>query len=231
MNFNFSIVIPCFNEELTVSEVVSNICISFSNDLVVVVDDGSTDNSFEILERLNFSNLHLIRIEKNKGKGHAMRTGLNFVKAKSDVIIFTDADKEILIKDLIKVKEYYLENDCVALFGSRFLSIKFRKVIQMGLHRYLANRFLTFVANMLFKQKLSDMETAVKSFKLGKFQDLKLESDGFEIEPELVKEISKSGIKIKEIPISYEPRSNKEGKKISFKDGYLTLKYLINLAR
>ena len=63
-----------------------------------------------------------------------MRRGLDFVKSKSDVIIFTDADKEILIKDLIKVKEYYLENDCIVLFGSRFLSIKFRKVIQMGLH-------------------------------------------------------------------------------------------------
>ena len=92
----------------------------------------------------------------------------------------------------------------------------------MGLHRYLANRFLTIVSNVIFNQNLTDMETAVKSFRSYLIKDLNLIANGFDIEPEFVKELSRLNVRIDEVSINYEPRSVKDGKKISFKDGFIT---------
>jgi len=113
------------------------------------------------------------------------------------------------------------------VFGSRFLEMSSIKKFQMGIHRYLANLLLTFISNLVFKQKLTDMETAVKSFKTTSIKFLNLTSDRFDIEPELVKELAKLEKKIYEVSISYNPRSRNEGKKISFKDGLATLLYLL----
>ena len=98
----------------------------------------------------------------------------------------------------------------------------------MGIHRYIANKILTGIINFKFKQKLTDMETALKSFKIYNLNIDKLEADGFEIEPEVTKLLIQSNINIKEIPVKYSPRSRSEGKKISFLDGFKTLKYLIS---
>lgn len=231
MKYSFGIIIPCFNEEKTVFNVVNNICNNLPDCQIIVVDDGSTDNSNSEIKKINQNNLTLIELQKNSGKGAAMRKGLDFIKDKKEIVIFTDADSEILIEDIIKIKRFYEENECEALFGTRFQNISRSTIIKMGLHRYLANKILTIFTNLLFKQNISDMETALKSFKSKYINLIDLKSDGFEIEPELVKEISRLGIKIKEIPINYEPRSVKEGKKISFKDGYYTLKWLIKFSR
>ena len=227
MVYKYSIIIPCYNEESTVFDVVDEICEKFYDTYVVVVDDGSTDRSLDELNKVKHSNLNILKLSENQGKGKAMRTGLDKVKKVSDIVIFTDADKEILIKDLSKVFEYYENNNVDAVFGSRFLTISLKKIFQMGLHRYVANKTLTLITNLIYKQKLTDMETAVKSFKTSLINTLGLKSDGFDIEPEIVKALSKARVKINEIPINYEPRTSKEGKKISFKDGLITLIYLL----
>ena len=229
MEYKFSIVIPCFNEEATVFEVVYSICSSFTDTLVVVVNDGSTDNSKQELTKLNFNNFKFIDLVNNSGKGFALRAGLNFVREISEIVIFTDADKEVDILDIQKVQDKYDEKNIEAVFGSRFLELNLNKKIKMGYHRFLANKILTIFTNIVFKQNLTDMETAVKSFKTKYINNFNLESDGFEIEPEIVKELAKNKVKIVEIPINYSPRSIKEGKKISYKDGFKTIFFILKL--
>ena len=227
MNFKFAILIPCYNEVRTVFNVITNICNLFSDALVVVVDDGSTDDSYNELLKIESENLKLIKLDRNMGKGFAVRTGLEYIENKSEIVILSDADEEILVEDLAKVSRMYENPDIEIVFGSRFLEISNAKKFQMGIHRYLANLLLTYFANLVFKQKLTDMETAVKTFKTSLIKNLNLTSDRFDIEPELVKELASLKIKIYEVGISYNPRSRQEGKKISFKDGLATLLYLM----
>ena len=225
--FKYSIIIPCYNEERTVFEVVDEVCKQFAESDVIVVDDGSTDKSFNEISKVNHNNLKALKHKKNIGKGAAMRTGLKNIEKSTDIVIFTDADKEILIDDIYRIFNYYEKNNVDAVFGSRFLKISFSKKYQMGLHRYLANKLLTLLINKICRQQLTDMETAVKSFKSNLINILNLKSNGFDIEPEIVKALSKQKVAIHEVPISYEPRTSAEGKKISFKDGLVTLSYIL----
>jgi dolichol-phosphate mannosyltransferase len=225
--FKYSIIIPCYNEERTVFEVVDEVCKQFAESDVIVVDDGSTDKSFNEISKVNHNNLKALKHKKNIGKGAAMRTGLKNIEKSTDIVIFTDADKEILIDDIYRIFNYYEKNNVDAVFGSRFLKISFSKKYQMGLHRYLANKLLTLLINKICRQQLTDMETAVKSFKSNLINILNLKSNGFDIEPEIVKALSKQKVAIHEVPISYEPRTSAEGKKISFKDGLVTLNYIL----
>ena len=227
IKYKYSIIIPCYNEEKTVFEVVNEVCKRFAESEVIVVDDGSTDKSFNEINKVNHNNLKALKHKENIGKGAAMRTGLENIEKSTDVVIFTDADKEILIDDLYRVVNYYEKNNVDAVFGSRFLKISFSKKYQMGLHRYLANKLLTLLINKICRQQLTDMETAVKSFKSNLINILNLKSNGFDIEPEIVIALSKQKIAIHEVPISYEPRTSAEGKKISFKDGLITLNYIL----
>ena len=222
--YKFAIVAPCFNEEKTVKEVAVDLCTTFQETLVVIVDDGSTDSSLEYLEGLPFKNLKVISSGKNYGKGHAMRLGLNFVKQKCEIVIFIDADNEIFASDLQQVMNKYKEPNVLAVFGSRFLEVPFSTIKKMGIERYLANRLITLIANLRYKYSLTDSCTAVKSFKSNVIDKLNLTSSGFEIEPEIIKGLSKNSILIHEVPVRYKPRSYKEGKKISFMDGIITVR-------
>ena len=226
MDFTYSIIVPCFNEKQTVGSVASKLCEEFKSCLVVFIDDGSTDGSKEILRGINYSNFYLIELKENYGKGYAMRSGLNYVKDKSSIVIFTDSDNEIDIIDLNKVIEKFRNPEIAAVYGSRFLNIPLKTIRNMGIERYLANKLFTLISNIRNNQKLTDSQTAVKSFKLDLLEKLDLKSNGFNIESEIVKSLSKNKVKIHEVPISYYPRSVKEGKKISFKDGLIVLKEL-----
>ena len=155
-----------------------------------------------------------------------MMRGLNYVKDKSSIAIFTDSDNEIDIVDLNKVIEKFRNPEIAAVYGSRFLNVSLKTVRSMGIERYLANRLFTLISNIRNNQKLTDSQTAVKSFKLDLLEKLDLKSSGFNIESEIVRALSKNKVKIYEVPISYFPRSVKEGKKISFKDGLIVLKEL-----
>ena len=222
----FAIVVPCFNEENTVKSVAEELCLTYENSIITIVDDGSTDKSRDNLKNLNFENLNLIESDKNYGKGHAMRAGLEFVKNKCDVVIFTDADHEVLVSDIKKVINMYEDPKVESVFGSRFLDIPYTTIKKMGFERYIANKLITFIANLRYKHSLSDSCTAVKSFKSELIDKLKLKSSGFDIEPEIIRGLSKNSVFIHEVPITYTPRSFKEGKKISFIDGIITIKEL-----
>ena len=193
---------------------------------IIVVDDDSKDNTFNLLKQQR--GIILIKHEKNKGKGGAMRTGLNV--ANGDIITFQDADLEYDPNDYKYLIKILLEEGLDIVYGSRFLGKKFKLIgkekIILPFH-WLGNHVLSLVTSTLFGQKITDMETGYKMFRKEVIKNLNLRSNRFEIEPEITAKILKRGYKIKEVPISYNPRNFSEGKKITIKDGLLALFYLI----
>ena len=229
----FYIVVPVFNEENTVRQVIEELTSKYSETKIIVVDDGSTDGTVNILENLSKDNLVTLNLVKNSGKGAAMKMGLLKVlelddRKKDSVIIFFDSDLEIDSSEIKGIIEYYKKNkEALAVFGSRFL--KKNNFKDFG-YKYIINFLLTFLSNLITRNKLTDMETALKSFKVELIEKLKLNSNGFDIEPEIVFNLSMLNIDIVEIPINYNPRSKKDGKKMSINGGIETLKALLKFA-
>tara|TARA_Y100000996_G_scaffold382692_1_gene338086 strand:+ start:179 stop:877 length:699 start_codon:yes stop_codon:yes gene_type:complete len=229
----FYIVVPVFNEENTVRQVIEELTSKYSETKIIVVDDGSTDGTVNILENLSKDNLVTLNLVKNSGKGAAMKMGLLKVlelddRKKDSVIIFFDSDLEIDSSEIKGIIEYYKKNkEALAVFGSRFL--KKNNFKDFG-YKYIINFLLTFLSNLITRNKLTDMETALKSFKVELIEKLKLSSNGFDIEPEIVFNLSMLNIDIVEIPINYNPRSKKDGKKMSINGGIETLKALLKFA-
>ena len=229
----FYIVVPVFNEENTVRQVIEELTSKYSETKIIVVNDGSTDGTVNILENLSKDNLVTLNLVKNSGKGAAMKMGLLKVlelddRKKDSVIIFFDSDLEIDSSEIKGIIEYYKKNkEALAVFGSRFL--KKNNFKDFG-YKYIINFLLTFLSNLITRNKLTDMETALKSFKVELIEKLKLNSNGFDIEPEIVFNLSMLNIDIVEIPINYNPRSKKDGKKMSINGGIETLKALLKFA-
>ena len=224
-NKTLSIVIPCYNEENSILDLVKKVLESpVENKEIIVVDDCSKDNTRAILEKdVKPLVSQIVYHDVNKGKGAALRTG--FAHATGDAVIVQDADLEYDPNEYPLVVEKIFNGEAEVVYGSRYLNQK-RK-------GYLANRvanwFLTTLSNLFTGEKLTDMETCYKCFKREVIQSIDLKEDRFGFEPEVTAKIAKKGIKIKEVPISYYPRTNEEGKKIGFKDGlraiYCILKY------
>ncbi|HAF27320.1 MAG TPA: glycosyl transferase [Lachnospiraceae bacterium] len=219
-----SVIIPCYNEKDNILNIVNKVLASdVRNKEIIVVDDCSTDGTREILEsKIRPLVSKILYHEVNMGKGAALRTG--FKAATGDAVIIQDADMEYDPADYKKVVTPVFEGKRV-VYGSRFLDQK-RKGYLMN--RY-ANLFLTMLSNFFTHQKLTDMETCYKCFRREIIQSVDLKENRFGFEPEITAKISKMRIRIAEVPISYEPRSNEEGKKIGFKDGlraiYVIFKY------
>lgn len=214
-----SIVIPCYNEKDNIVSLVKRVLDApIENKEIIVVDDCSKDGTRDILEKeIKPLVSKLIYHEVNGGKGAALRTG--FKAATGDVVIIQDADHEYDPNEYPKVVNPVFEGKARVVYGSRFLNNK-RK-------GYLANRVANYVltcfSNIFTKQKLTDMETCYKVFEREIIQSVDIEENRFGFEPEITAKITKMGIKIQEVPISYNPRSNEEGKKIGFKDGLRAL--------
>lgn len=214
-----SIVIPCYNEENNIVAITERVLQSpIENKEIIIVDDCSTDNTRNILkEKIEPLVSRVIYQEKNGGKGAALRTG--FQAATGDVVIVQDADLEYDPMEYPKVVMPIFEEKAKVIYGSRFLGQK-RK-------GYFANRManyaLTMFSNLFTHQKLTDMETCYKAFKREIIQSVDINENRFGFEPEITAKISKKRIRIHEVPISYYPRTNKEGKKIGFKDGVRAL--------
>jgi len=224
-DYMLSVVIPCYNEKNNIHNIVDKVLNApVNNKEIIIVDDKSTDGTAEVLDR-DIAPLvsKIIHHEINQGKGGALRTG--FKHATGDIVIIQDADLEYDPEEYPKVVEPILRGEAEVVYGSRFL----RQKRKGYLANRMANRGLTAFSNLFTHQRLTDMETCYKAFKREIIQSVDIKENRFGFEPEITSKVSKLGIKIKEVPISYYPRSNEEGKKIGFKDGlralYVICKY------
>lgn len=219
-----SVVIPVFNEVSTIEEIlrrVESVDAGLDKE-IIVVDDGSTDGTREILKRLASPSVKVFSHEKNTGKGGALRTG--FAEAGGDIILVQDADLEYDPREYQKLLEPILDGRADVVYGSRFLGGPHRVLF---FWHYVGNRFLTTFSNMLSNLNLTDMETCYKVFKRDALQQIKLKSNRFGFEPEITIKLAKLKCRFYEVPISYSGRDYVEGKKIGWKDGLAAIFHLI----
>lgn len=210
-----SVLIPVYNEKNTIEKIVQVIRAVPVEKEIILVDDGSSDGTREIIRRLfsNQSDVKVIFHEANAGKGRAIQTGI--AAASGDTVIIQDADLEYDPKDYPRLLRAMEENRVNVVYGSRFLGgVK----VTAWWHRSV-NYFLTLLTNVLYGSRLTDMETCYKLIKTGTLRDITIESSGFEIEAELSAKLLKMKERILEVPISYKGRSYHQGKKIGWRDG------------
>jgi glycosyltransferase involved in cell wall biosynthesis len=227
-----SIVIPIYNEEHTLAELVGRV-LAVPLDLdreLVLVDDGSKDASAQVAERLIAEHpdkqLRLIRHPRNRGKGAAVRTG--FAQARGNVVLIQDADLEYDPRDYARLLKPILEGQADVVFGSRFVGSEAHRVLFFW--HMLANKFLTTVSNALTNLNLTDMEVCYKVFRKEVIESLHLVSEGFAIEPEITAKVAKGRWRIYEVGVSYAGRSYTEGKKITWRDGVRALEAIIRFS-
>lgn len=220
----FSIIIPVYNEEKTVKEVIRRVKkIPYPGQTeIIVVNDGSQDKSAQILEKI--PGIIFINLKKNMGKGFALRQG--FKRTTGDIILIQDADLEYDPRDHLKLISVLTKSDADVVYGSRFL--KRRPHVRYPLF-YLGNIVLSFMTKILYLRSITDMETCYKAFKAKVLKDITLKSTRFEFEPEITCKLIKKGYQIREIPISYQSRSYQEGKKIGIRDGLKAIYVLLKL--
>lgn len=221
-----SLIIPCFNEERTLANCVGR-CLALKehgiNIELVIVDDCSTDGSYQIAQELaaKYEEVTVVRHEKNKGKGAALRTG--FLSARGDYIGIQDADAEYNPLDYLTLIQALRANKADVVYGSRYLRQDTRRVLYFW-HTWM-NRSLTFISNMFTNLDISDMETCYKLFRRETIQAIapQLQEDRFGFEPEVTALVARLKLRVYECAISYEPRTYEEGKKIGWRDGVRAL--------
>ena len=218
-----SAVMPCYNERHTIEGIVERVLLSPWVAELIIVDDGSTDGTRDLLEHI--AKIERVRVflqPRNAGKGAALRRG--FEEARSEIVIVQDADLEYDPGEYAKLCEPIVNGQADVVFGSRFLGGPHRVLF---FWHYVANKGLTTLSNMFNNVNLTDMETCYKAFRREVLQSLTLEEDRFGIEPELTAKVAKGGWRLFEVPISYYGRSYEEGKKIGWKDGVSALRCIL----
>lgn len=231
MNFKLSVIIPVFNEADTVSAVLEKVETIPYNKEIIVVDDGSTDSTKSVLERWRKkdANLKIVTNSTNKGKGFAVREGLKYVKG--DVVIIQDADLEYNPEEYGVLIDHIINNKTDVVYGTRFDNKQSIFCHKSKLFHFLGNKLVTFIANLIYDGDLSDIMTCYKVFRSDLIKDLHLSCNGFAIEAEITSEILKKKVLIKEVPISYNPRTHKQGKKINFFTDFFRVVLLLILKR
>jgi len=238
MSYTLSLIIPCYNEARTIEACIEKVLdISHGYDFsleVVIIDDASTDGSWQILEKIaqQRSEIRILKHEKNRGKGAALRTG--FIHATGDFVGIQDADAEYNPHDYLAMLEPLIDGRADVVYGSRYLRPDTRRVLYFW-HTWM-NKTLTGVSNMFTNLDITDMETCYKLFRREIIQkiapDLKEERFGFE--PEVTAKVAEAQCRVYECAISYNPRTYEEGKKIGWKDGvhalYCILHYSAHVA-
>ena len=217
------IIIPVYNEEKTIEnilEILENTDFCGLDKNFIIVDDCSTDATRDILKKYE-DKYTVVYKEKNGGKGSAVYAG--FQNAKGDIVIIQDADLEYNPSDYAPLLKLIVDGEADVAYGSRFLGTPFKDFMFLS---YVANKFLTFLTNLLYGTKFTDMETCYKAMKREFVQDMKINARKFDLEPEITAKLVKKGAKIKELPIKYNARSYEDGKKITYKDGLMAIKAL-----
>ena len=211
-----SVIIPVYNEALTIKEIISRVQNVDLEKEIIIVDDHSTDGTSEQLKDINahYNNVQVMTHDRNQGKGAALRTG--FAAATGDIIIIQDADLEYDPREYQFLLEPILDGRADVVYGSRFLGGPHRVLF---FWHYVGNKLLTLLADALSNLNLTDMETCYKVFKKKVLFEIKLRSNRFGFEPEFTMKVAKKGFRVYEVPISYSGRTYEEGKKIDWKDG------------
>ncbi|HZQ57949.1 MAG TPA: glycosyltransferase family 2 protein [Acidimicrobiales bacterium] len=218
-----SVIVPVFNERTTLSEIVRRMrAVELPMDReIIVVDDGSDDGSDKVLSALQDSTVRVLRHPGNRGKGAAIRTGLEV--ARGDLLLIQDADLEYDPEDWPKLLNPILRGRAKVVYGSRFTGE--RK--NMLFWHWVGNRFLSLVTNVLYNTTISDMETCYKLFDRTVLDGITIRADRFDFEPEVTAKVLRRGYRVYEVPISYNGREFHEGKKITWKDGISALRTLV----
>lgn len=210
-----TVLIPVYNEESSVAELIDHVRAVPVDKEIIVVDDHSSDNTLEVIRSI--PDIRVFTHEANQGKGAGIRTGL--ARATGDVVVIQDADLEYDPAEYPRLLAPFADPTVDAVYGSRF-----RGNGSFLFHSRIANYFLTFITNVLFGGRITDMETCYKAIRRRLFQDLDLTANRFEIEPEITTKLLRRGARIVEVPITYRART--EGKKIGPKDGLMACWFL-----
>jgi glycosyltransferase involved in cell wall biosynthesis len=222
-----SIIVPVYNEEKTIEKIiekVQKVRLDKIEKEIIIINDASVDKTYDKIKKISkkYENMKIFSHNINQGKGAAIRTGLkNFT---GDIIVIQDGDLEYNPNDFRKLIKPILDNKTKVVYGSRLLGEE--KGFNVPLH-HLGNRILSFVTTILYFRRITDMETCYKMMTKEVANSLKLKAKRFDFEPEITAKIIKKGYKIIEMPIIYNCRSFKEGKKITWKDGIKALYYLL----
>ena len=222
-DIQLTVIIPILNESKTIEKIVQRVLDLDLSMQIIIVNDGSTDDTSDIIEKLSQKNgsIDIYHHDKNRGKGAAIQTAIPHIRGKYTVI--QDGDLEYDPRDFIKLLEILVNKNIRVVYGSRILSHS-----RMSYLRYwLGGRGVTFFTNLIYGSKLTDEPTCYKMIESNLFKALKIESKGFEFCPEMTGKLLRMKEPIAEIPISYNPRTIEEGKKINWKDGFIALWVLL----
>ena len=218
-NFKLTIVIPVFNERETVHDIIEVVSATPYRKEIIVVDDGSTDGTRDILDAIQNDNVKVIMHDRNQGKGAALQTG--FSHATGDIVIIQDADLEYDPADYPVLLNPILDGRADVVYGSRFAGHGAHRVLYFW--HYVGNRFLTLLSNLFTNLNLTDMETCYKVFTKEALFGVVIKEQRFGFEPEITAKMAKKKLRIYEVPISYYGRTYEQGKKIDWKDGVRAL--------
>ena len=223
-----SIVIPCFNEENTIGEIIKRVLTETQNFQnlefeIIIIDDASKDETINEIKKNNDKRIKLFVNSQNFGKGYSLRKGIK--EASGDIILFQDADLEYNPSDYKKLLKPIVEGNADVVFGSRFVGGNEKRVLYFW-HR-IGNLILTLLSNMCTNLNLTDMENGYKVFRSNVIKNLNFSENRFGIEPEITAKIAKKKLKIYEVGVSYFGRTYAEGKKITWKDGLSALRCII----
>jgi glycosyltransferase involved in cell wall biosynthesis len=210
-----AVAMPCFNELSTIATIVDAVLASPLVGELIIVDDGSTDGTREVLARIDDDRVRVVLHDRNRGKGAALRTA--FGAATMPYVIVQDADLEYDPAEYSLMVGPLIDGKADVVYGSRFLGGRPHRVLYFW--HYVGNKFLTTASNMATNLNLSDMETCFKAFRREVIQSIEIEEARFGVEPEITAKIARRGVAVYEVGISYDGRTYAEGKKIGWRDG------------